>query len=163
MSSYWPLIFVALAVIMAVGPIMLMKPSKRDQRIASLRQKAAQQGLHIRLDNFETSPVAVYSLNVELPKDISSWLLLKQSYSHGLHFHHQWEFQVDSDANKPVLNKEVQQDLQQFLDRLPNDIVGLELNPKTVGIWWLEKRGGSSILELKGWLEECATLFKHNQ
>jgi hypothetical protein len=146
---------------MAVGPIMLMKPSKRDQRIASLRQEAAQQEMHIRLSSFEDKPTAVYSIHVELPKSIIPWLLLKQSYTHGLHFHGPWEFQEDSDSSsKPTINNALQKELIDFLDRLPADIVGVELGKQTVGLWWKEKPNGMTVMDLKDQLKALAAIIQ---
>jgi len=40
--NLWFIALTILVVAMVVGPIMMFKPSKRDQRLAALRQAAAQ-------------------------------------------------------------------------------------------------------------------------
>jgi hypothetical protein len=156
--TLWPIILIALAVVMAVGPVMMMQPTTRDRRLASLRQDAAQSGLHIRMADYEqnghTRAVAVYTYQVSLPKKTPTWSLLRRSYEHEIHFHQTWEWQL---TNKKISHQKDDQ-LHQFLAKLPDDIVGLEVNEMMVGIWWLEKPSTMTIKTLKALLQQLVVI-----
>jgi hypothetical protein len=156
--NFWPIIFILLAVVMAVGPIMMMQPTSKDRRLANLRQEAAQSGLHVRMTDYEKNgvirPVAVYSYQVKLPKKTPTWSLLRRSYEHGIHFHATWEW---LSANNKINSQKADQ-LHSFLDVLPDDIVGLEVNESMVGIWWQERPSGMTIKTLKELLQKLVTI-----
>ena len=119
--TLWPIILISLAVVTAVGPVMMMQPTTRDRRLASLRQDAAQSGLHIRMADYEqnghTRAVAVYTYQVSLPKKTPTWSLLRRSYEHEIHFHQTWEWQL---TNKKISHQKDDQ-LHQFLAKLSED------------------------------------------
>lgn len=153
--SFWAILFIVLAIVMAVGPIMLMQPSKKQQRLAALRQSAALLGLSVQMrdyaDKNNTRSVAVYSLAVELPKNAPSWHLLKQSYEHDIHFHGHWEWRKQDGE----LSTQQQKGLQQILDNLPDDIVGLGCNGRMLGVWWLEKSVDITVSDIRALIERC--------
>lgn len=158
MMSFWPIILILLAIALAVGPIMMMQPSSREKRIATLRQEAAQAGLRIRMakNNKEDDikPIAVYTYLAELPEGTQTWSLLRRSYEHEIHFHKTWEWQT---ATKGISsNKE--EALFQFVDALSDDIVGLEVNENRVGIWWNEKPNTLTIGGVKQLLKELVSI-----
>lgn len=150
--SYWPIVFIVLAIAMAVGPIMIMQPSRRDRRLAELRQKAASLGLQLRLSDYEGSSVAVYTLPVILPKNTPTWQIIKQAYAHGLHFYQHW--QLSSSSTIEMVPATIADALKAYIDQLPDDIVGIEVSNKIVGIWWQEKPNSVTIEEIKSLLEK---------
>lgn len=150
--SYWPIVFIVLAIAMAVGPIMIMQPSRRDRRLAELRQKAASLGLQLRLSDYEGSSVAVYTLPVILPKNTPTWQIIKQAYAHGLHFYQHW--QLSSSSTIEMVPATIADALKAYIDQLPDDIVGIEVSNKIVGIWWQEKPNSVTIDEVKSLLEK---------
>lgn len=156
--TFWPIILIVLAIAMAVGPIMLMQPSTRDRRLASLRQEAAQAGLDVRMADYEKgeqkTSVAVYTYQVNLPKNTPTWSLLRRSYAHEIHFHSTWEWQS---TNKKISSKK-EDELHQFLDGLPVDIVGLEVNEMRVGVWWQEKPSAMTIKTIKQLLQQLVVI-----
>ncbi len=155
--SFWPILLIGLAIAMAVGPIMLMQPSNRDKRLANLRQKAALAGLHVRMSNYDKGDqkitVAVYSCNVNLPKNTPSWSLLRRSYRHEIHFYGVWEWQTDKRLESKKFD-----DLRGFLDKISNDIVGIEVNEKSVSLWWKENPSEITVEYIKDLLEELAAI-----
>lgn len=153
--SYWPAIFIVLAIAMAVGPIMLMKPSRRDQRLAGLRQKAAKLGLQVRISDYEGRPTAVYSLPVSLPKNTVSWQLLKQSYTHGIHFHQKWQL-LENSAKVP---SHLEDDIKAYLDKAYEDVVGIEAGKKAVSVWWLENPNTETVEDIYSSLERLHKLI----
>jgi hypothetical protein len=156
--SFWPIILIVLAIAMAVGPVMMMQPTTRDRRLAGLRQDAAQAGLHVRMSDYEKGekkrPVAVYTYQVNLPKGTPTWSLIRRSYSHDIHFHATWEWRS---TNKKI-SSEKEDQLFQFIDSLPKDIVGLEVNEMMVGIWWQEKSPTITIKTIKQLLQQLVVI-----
>lgn len=151
--NLWFIVLTILVLAMVVGPIMMFKPSKRDQRLAALRQAAAQKGLGVRLvptkHHNSKHAVAVYSSYINEPKTSDNpdevaevtplkWVLLKQSFEHGVHFYGYWDWQ-DSNAKAPVADHVT---LKSLLDELDETFVGLELTDIGVGLWWTEKSHG---------------------
>ena len=155
--SFWPLLLIVFAIIMAIGPIMLMQPSNKDKRLANLRQKAVQMGLQVRMNDYSKGEqkitVAIYTYPVNLSKNAPCWSLVRRAYEHEIHFHGVWEWQSST-----ILANRRLPDLQCFIDKLSDDIVGLEVNHSGVGIWWQEKPSTMTIKELRGLLEELAAI-----
>ena len=160
--SLWALLFIGLAVMMAIGPVMLMQPSRRERHLAGLRQQAAQLGLSVRMAKYPdtesgtaSDAVAVYSLPVELPSTTASWQLIRRSYSHNIHFYGHWDWQRPADLPLPQ-----QGQLKQLLDDFPSDIVGIELSKASIGIWWRETAGVLTIEgNIKPWLLRCHGIY----
>lgn len=157
--SFWLLIFIFLIISMIVGPIMLMRPSKRMKRIAALRQKAAMEGLRVRLDQYQNTSVTVYSLVVKRPKEAVKWQLIKQSYIHEIHFYNQWQFV----NNTPPFLSTQSDKLKQFIDKLNDSFVGLEARGDSVGIWWDESFESGSVDEVKELLTTFKTILNEHE
>lgn len=156
---YW-LLIVLLAVALVVGPIMFLQPSVRDRRLIKLRQQAAELGLKIYMADYavgnQREDVAVYSLISALPKTTPSWCLLRRSFQHDAHFHHDWDWSQDI----PTLSAEEQQSWKYFLDQLPQDIVGVEVDNKHLGVWWRELSNDITPSDILSWLKEKENLIK---
>ncbi|MEO0443533.1 MAG: hypothetical protein AAFZ92_07305 [Pseudomonadota bacterium] len=152
--SVWPIVFIALAIVMTVGPIMLMQPSKWDRHLARLRQQAAEQGLRVRLATYgkqenKNQSIAVYSLAATRPEDAVCWHLMKEPYAHDLHFHQHWQWS----GHSPQLSDQMSLAIQACLDELPADVVGVELTQDSIGFWWRE-RGQWTVDMLRSNLEK---------
>jgi len=152
--SYWPIIFIALFIVMAVGPIMMMRPSRRDKRLAALRQEASSSGLHVRMSDYKGSLVAVYSMSVDLPKSTPSWQLIKQSYSHDIHFYNRWQ----KSENSVIIPSGLEGPLKSYIDNLSEDIVGIEVSKTVVGVWWQEHPNTETIKQIKSSLERLYSI-----
>lgn len=152
--SYWPIVFIALAIIMAIGPIMMMQPSGRDKRLAGLRQGAATLGLQVRMSDYEGNSVAVYSLAVDLDDETQAWKLIKKSYAHGIHFYQKWQL-VESSASIPA---SLEAPVKSYIDNLSSDIVGVEVNSKMVGLWWQEQHNTVTIGQIKSSLKKLSQI-----
>jgi hypothetical protein len=157
--SMWPIVFIIIAVAMAVGPIMMMQPSARDRRLANLRQKAAALGLQVRMTDIiwdqKKRSVAIYNLPVDLPKGTLAWCLLRGAYKHDIHFDGEWQWRSPTEQ-APT---EYHEQLHAFIKRLPSDIVGIDINRNTVGLLWLEQSSELTVEQLKDWLEECTVIL----
>ena len=99
-----PIIIIALAVAMVVGPVMLMRPSRLQQRQSRLRQYALEQGLRVQLQPLPdgaASPDERQMLPVYLlppapaaggSRRLPPWLLIRHAISHDIHFSGHWDW-----------------------------------------------------------------------
>jgi hypothetical protein len=139
--NIWTVLIIIVTLSMVVGPVAMLRPSKRDGRLADLRQMAAQKGIRVRLASLMLSsgekPLAIYSLSLpqsDIPH--TQWLLVQQSFEHELHFWSKWDWN-DKTAIAPLhLHSLLKQQIQQ----LDASILGIEVAPHSVGVYWLEKR-----------------------
>lgn len=156
--NVWGLVFIVVAIAMAVGPIMMFQPSQRDRRLAKLRQLAAQQGLKVRLAKQELlsgdKKVAVYSLPVKLSKAVPTATLVRQEYEHEVHFCKTWELQDNSQ-----IPASYQASLKSYISALPESIVGLDISPSLLGVWWLESDKASNLDPVNQGLEGLKKIF----
>ena len=166
------IVIVSLAVIMMVGPLMMMRPSKRQHRLANLRTLAHKHSLKVQLQTIlegDTLITPFYELSWDSieqsieQKNRPCWLLIKQDYSHGIHFHERWDWHEESPASKGIWNA-----LRQQLDLLPDNIVGIRLSTSGLGCYWPERIKGKSdedsIEFLKNWLHSTlAMIAEHHQ
>ena len=132
-------VFVLFAVAMIVGPLMLMRPSASQARIASLRTEAQKTGMRVRLDHNpfarENSTLAVYSLpkkdeNEKLP----IFSLFRKPYAHEINFCGEWDWFKQEGFGKSRLAA-----LENYLLTLDTDIVGVESTKLGVSLYWRER------------------------
>lgn len=155
----WGILFILVAVAMAVGPIMMFKPSAHTRRLEALRTQATQLGLKLRTTSYESrnkhQSVIVYSYLCKTPFTAS--ILLRNDVPHDIHFYQQWDWQ---DGKSAELSQSQSQNLVRFLEKLPDTIVGVEFSVESVGLWWQEKNTGQwGVNELKASLIELKTLL----
>lgn len=98
MQNWTPLIFVLLAIALAVGPIMMMQPTKTQQRLAKLRDDARKMGLMVTMCVWPSKfKVKVNSyMRYQQPWHTQhppkcTFFLFKQGYEHDLHLAKTWE------------------------------------------------------------------------
>lgn len=137
------LLFVGLAVAMIVGPIMMMRPTGRQQQLSRLRTEALSLGLSASLQKLPKGlpvhkypgEVAVYQKRWQQRRFMGADVtLLRLEFSHGLHFCGHWAWQEDV-TNTPLLNEE----LQQLLDTVDASVIAVTINHIGLGVHWLEK------------------------
>ncbi|GLS27275.1 hypothetical protein [Marinibactrum halimedae] len=105
MTAQWfPVVMVVMAIALAVGPVMMMRPSPRQARLAKLRTEAAQLGLTVHLPKWpkahtQLAPVKApdgairYLLPWQSPStEIKPALLIRSSYTHELHVNGIWQW-----------------------------------------------------------------------
>ncbi len=130
-------LIVGLVVCMALGPVMLMQPSKRQGQLARFRSRAAQLNVRVRLSEWEGDSVAIYS--VQWPADNQrrfdgpKGVVMRKSYQHPSHLLDYWELPKDfrtGPVNTWVSN---------LVSKQPQSVVGLQVNEAGVGAYWLER------------------------
>jgi len=133
-------IALCLVVVMIVGPIMMVQPSRYQKRLARLRTLAAKRGLRVRLGQNpapgEPRQLAIYSHAIETNKrlqKIPTWSLARQTLEHELNFATGWDWLCERQAPK-VLHEPI----QQWLMALPASIRVVEVTEHSVGVYWTE-------------------------
>lgn len=141
MDSWIPLIFIVLAVTLVIGPVMWLRPSKRQVALAKLRQKAASDGLSVRMaaipESEGSGTAAVYYLPWQKSSGLSlGWGLERRSISHDLHFSGQWDWQG---STRPP--QSAQPYIKEAIADMPEGYLALFANPAGLGIQWRETGG----------------------
>lgn len=145
------LIFLLIGIVaMVVGPIMMLQPSAAQRRQESLRQRAAQLGLRVKIVSLPQQAteselpavIPVYCLPHEPQgKNMSQWLLLRGAYAHEANFFGSWVWHGKERATTAE-----QEWLRSKLASLPNSVAALECGPQGICIYWSEA-GGEKVLE----------------
>ena len=149
-------VIIAVVLLVAFGPVLWLVPSRKDRRLAALRQAARQEGLVVEIKRIpKTNPLpeervsaggqvrepvrdcAAYQwlLGSKL-KHLPAWrLLLKEGSADGPW--PDWVFEPHVRASEPYL-KEVMALIRTVISELPEGVVGLELSERAVLVYWLE-------------------------
>lgn len=162
-----PILITFLIIALAMGPILWFRPTPYQQRIASLRTRAAQLGLRVQLVSLKQlglsgelrgDTVAAYGLPwVKEPEDdrrVSRrpvnrpWRLIRSRLSHEVHFAGRWEWQKGKQADRAW-----HEPLKQFLETLPGDVVALETSEQGLWLYWEENGAKERVEEMAAILE----------
>jgi len=144
MSDIFPFLIIAVAIALVLGPVMLMRPSQRQQRQLKLRNCATRMGLRVHMmplpslgagsQQGPSSPCATYCLAWPPEQaDTSGWLLLKGKMEHEIHFHGVWVWATNQAAEEhwhPLLRA--------VLNAIPNGVLGLGNGPQGLSVYWNE-------------------------
>ena len=141
-------IIVVIALLVAIGPVLYLIPSKRDRRLARLRQQAKLTGfiveLHpVRQTNPELADRVTAGGQVRTPThpSVAYTLRLTRKIQH-LSL---WRVLRDEHSTTPIAGWQLDQGepeslkaLPGLLDALPEDVVGVELKRMAFTCFWLE-------------------------
>jgi len=139
-------LFVALAVALIIGPIMMMQPNARQRREIAYRDKALSLGLKVHLLPLPlgqgSRQVPAYCLPWRSDKaDARPWLLVKGTFDHELHFCSHWDWFGDQPAAP-----EWHSPLKHALNNIPDSILAIANGPQGLCVFWNEK-GDLSLLD----------------
>jgi hypothetical protein len=88
--------FIIIAVALALGPIMMLRPSTSQKYITKLRAEAAQRGLivqaYVDTDHASSNLFHYIRRDADLDKSVD-WSLMKLGYEHEAHFSGAWDWQ----------------------------------------------------------------------
>ena len=143
------IIIVILVICMAIGPVMMLRLSPNQKRLANLRQKAVMDGLTVRtLKNpvaGDPKFVTAYGKKWSTFEDFSRvrkqidampvWSLIRHSEPHGLHFKEEWDWQIKPSTGRLAYESR----LKTLLDSLPVSIIGVEVTREQCSFYWLER------------------------
>lgn len=150
---------IVLVLAMMIGPIMMVKPSRRDQRVAQLRARATKMGLRVSLQRLEQDTFAVYELPWEREDNVKlvgvDWMLERRTYAHEIHFADWWQWR--GPARPPA---EVLPLLQSKMTALPEGVKAMESTRLGLRCYWSETGGEQRLEELADWLKSVAEAMK---
>jgi hypothetical protein len=150
----WTLILILILVVaMLVGPIAMLRPTRRQRQLAELRQEAARMGLRVELQSLGGRSLAAYERRWPLTGGEKNpvkrgWALDRQTYEHDIHFHGLWHWRDENRA--PV---ELHEALHQALAELPGTVQSVEATPVGLRCVWGESGGKAEIQAIADWLD----------
>jgi hypothetical protein len=155
----WSVVIILLLVFaMMVGPIMMLKPSRRQQQLAKLRQEAAQLGLSVELETLAGRSLAAYTM--AWPREAQQkfsgegWALDKLAYEHGIHFDGRWQWR-DSRTAPAALHD----GLREALRSLPASVQAVEATQIGLRSVWTEAGGSRELGVIVEWLKSHSRRF----
>jgi len=172
----WAIII--LAMLLVIGPLMWLRPTPRERRLAALRGAGQKAGLRVTLRQLPkldlapedrvtpggrplptTRELAVYLHPLE-PKlrMLPGWRILRGS--DGLPAWPGWVFESGRKPDNPWLGQ-LLATLAPHVERLPADVIALECDPFTLGAYWLERphNGPAEAAALAAWLGDAAAVI----
>lgn len=149
-------LIIAAVLLAAFGPVLWLLPSRRDRRLAAMRQAARQAGLVVELVRIpKTNPsaedrvsaggvirdpvreCAAYAL--PLPRSLKFVPSLRLLWAEGSDDGPWpgWSYNPRPDMRNPRLAPTLAR-IEPLLGTLPEDVAGLEITPRRVVVFWLE-------------------------
>lgn len=133
-------VVIGLAVMMVVGPVMMIRPSVSQKKTASLRTAASEAGLIVKLgrSDFPESNGAIYTLPwpeeaKAYQRQLNAWALVKGKYEHDIHFAGAWDWQ----GKQPAADK-LWPLIEGTIQPLPASITAFGMNNVGVFMLWNE-------------------------
>jgi len=167
-------IIIAIVLLAAFGPVLWLMPSPRDRRLSAVRLAGRQEGLSVDIRHIpKTNPTAQERVSsggvirdpvVECAayghtfarrlNRLPPWRLLKsEGASDGPR--PDWVFDPVPDTSNPYWRR-LWPSLEPLFERLPADVIGLELEPRLATVFWLERAGSGpdQVREIAGQLRD---------
>ncbi|MFO1370829.1 MAG: hypothetical protein U1F46_17755 [Marinagarivorans sp.] len=149
---------IGLTLAIVLGPLLMLKPTSGLQRIARLRQKAAQMGLLVQAHQHPAITTEGEWMFYLLPwpsftpsAKLATWALLRKNFSHDIHLKGQWDF------CPPAPSQLIGQTLKTQLENLPEHITGIESTSAGVGVYWNERGGERQLALIYAWLDDLVS------
>ncbi|MFD1217783.1 MULTISPECIES: hypothetical protein [Microbulbifer] len=160
MASWLPLVVIVLAVALVIGPVMWLKPSSRDRRLASLRQNATSAGLKVQMQALPaaegTGTAAVYIAGWRNPRKLhTGWGLELQRMSHEMHFAGVWDWRNGRHAPPAAESA-----LRDLLEKLPADATAVLCSDGGLGVQWKETSGEPGFKAIQHALSELRPIIE---
>lgn len=160
MASWLPLLVILLAVALVIGPVMWLKPSSRDRRLASLRQAAASAGFRVQMQKLPASQgsgtAAMYLAGWRNPRKLDTgWGLEVQRMSHEMHFEDVWDWRNGRRAPEAA-----ESPLRDLLGQLPADSVAVLATDGGLGVQWKETSGDPGFRAIQHALTELRPIIE---
>ncbi len=154
--SMMAVIVICLVFAMMLGPLMLMRPSPYQQKLAVLRNKAASAGLRVQLQSFKGQSLAVYQK--PWPSDGSrawrshEWMLELKGYAHDIHFLGCWDW-----LGEPSPAEQSATCIQRAVQSLPSGVVYLSATKLGVSVYWNEAGGEAALQTIERLLSQLSS------
>jgi hypothetical protein len=149
---------IGLTIVMVLGPLLMLQPSRGLQKIAALRQKAMQMGLVVQAHRHPGITDQDQWMFYLMPwpsfintSKIVTWALIHKNFAHEVHLKGQWDFQA------PAPDERISQTLKAQLETLPEQVIGIESTTAGVGVYWNEKGGEKQLALINAWLDDLVS------
>ncbi len=135
--------------LLMVAPVMWLKPSPRQRRIAPLRNAAAKAGVRVKLEPPPLHGIGTAMPGYRWPYPVESpgprFLLVRDSdASDALKpFLAGWRWRIEPLRTLP---DEAREPLEALLMRLPQDALVVESSEHGLTLWWWESQGAERFL-----------------
>ena len=157
-------ILIALVLVIAFGPVLWLLPSKRDKRLAAMRSRAREEGLIVELRRIpkldptaeeRVSPggkvrepvVECASYALPLPralKYLPAWRLVRAAADTAPDPFPRWQFDQRPKGEGRAHLEPMLAATGARLERLPEDVAALEVSPRMLLAYWLERPGSTA-------------------
>ena len=149
MATWLPIVVIFFAVALVIGPVMWLKPSSRDRKLAELRQRAASSGFKVQMQPLPASQgqgnAAVYFSQWRNPRRLQTgWGLELQRMEHEMHFDGVWDWRNGREAPEAARSA-----LKELLGMLPADVSAVYANDSGLGVQWRERSGDGGLSKLQ--------------
>lgn len=168
-------IIIGLILLAAFGPVLWLVPSKRDRHLSALRDQARREGLLVELRRLpKLNPTAEERVSAggRVKQPVVECAAYTHGFSRRLTALRAWRvLRGDGDPQvrpgweidpqqQPELRSALRrgdevvraslESLDSLFEALPGDVVGVELTPRSLSLYWLESRsaGRSSVTRL---------------
>ncbi len=138
--------FILFALLLVVSPVMWLKPSPKQKRVAALRQQAAKDGVNVKLEvpplhGIKTAMPA-YRWHYSRQRPGPDFVLVRDDHASASlkPFMHGWRWR-----HEPLrpLPEALEARLKGLLERLPQDALVVESHRHALTLWWWESQDAS--------------------
>jgi hypothetical protein len=143
------IVILIVTVSLILGPLAMMRPDPVQKNKEKLRMLARASGVHysIRIlpkqadEQAVPEPSPVYFAPPSETQNTASWMLVRTSYEHEIHFLGWWAWQGEARASATELAV-----LTDSLQDLPDSVRAISAGGKGASVYWSEK-GGEPVLQ----------------
>lgn len=136
-------LIILFVVALAVSPVMWLKPSPRQRRLAKLRNRATQAGVKVELAEppLHAAGKQMPSYRWRYPQNLPGphFVLVREEVASSVlkPFRHGWRWRTEPLRGLP---DDAMQRLDSLLARLPQDAMVLESQRSALVLWWYESQ-----------------------
>jgi hypothetical protein len=145
------IVILIITVSLVLGPLAMMRPDPVQKNKEKLRMLARASGVHYSIRNLPKQadeqaapePSPVYFSPPSETQNTPSWMLVRTSYEHQIHFLGWWAWQGESRATATELAV-----LTDHLQDLPDSVRAISAGGKGACVYWSEKGGEPVLLQI---------------
>ncbi len=136
-------LFILLAMLLVISPVMWLKPSPRQKRVAALRNAAMKTGLKVSLQtpplHGATTAMPAYRWHYPQQRPGPDFVLVRDSHAAEAlkPFAHDWRWRQEPLRPLP---DDLTARLKRLLERLPQDALVVESDARALTLWWGESQ-----------------------
>ncbi|GHA90214.1 hypothetical protein [Modicisalibacter luteus] len=137
--TFW--LVTVLAMLAILSPVLMLRPSRRDQRLGMLRQHARQAGISVKIAKppLHDPPGGLVSYRWRYPQAHPGplFVLVRAAYASTAlkPFDTEWRWRIE--PLRP-LSQDTAMELARLVARLPEDALVLESERGALTLWWRE-------------------------